>query len=89
MPVLMSTPDINAEMLVGAAGWASGSQTWSGTIPAFTPNPRKKHANRMCRIGSITASADSSVANDRESYTDASIRNPAIRKPVPRCDMTK
>jgi hypothetical protein len=42
----MSTPDINAEMLVGAAGWASGSQTWSGTIPAFTPEPKEEECEQ-------------------------------------------
>jgi hypothetical protein len=85
----MRTPDINAEMLVGAAGWASGNQTWSGTIPALIPNPAKKNANKMCRIGPIDRPPDSRVANDTELYSDAKIRNPAMRKPVPRCDMTK
>ena len=33
-----------------------------------------------CAVGSIAASADSSVAIDREPYTDASIRNPAIKE---------
>ena len=89
MPVLMRTPDISAEILVGAAGCASGNQTWSGTIPALTPNPMKKNANKMCRIGSIAAPPESSVANDREPCADASIRNPAIKKPVARCDMTR
>ena len=34
-------PDMSAETLLGATGWASGSQMWSGTMPAFTPNPAK------------------------------------------------
>ena len=33
------TPLISAETWLGAAGWASGSQTCSGTIPAFDPAP--------------------------------------------------
>ena len=33
------TPLISAETWLGAAGWASGSQTCSGTRPAFEPAP--------------------------------------------------
>ncbi len=33
------TPLINAETWLGAAGCASGSQTWSGTSPALEPAP--------------------------------------------------
>ena len=33
------TPLISAETWLGAAGWASGNQTCSGTIPAFDPAP--------------------------------------------------
>ena len=35
------TPLISAETWLGAAGWASGSQTWSGTSPAFDPAPNE------------------------------------------------
>ena len=38
-PSLINTPDMSAEMCDGAAAWASGNQTWSGTIPALTPKP--------------------------------------------------
>ena len=41
----MSTADISAEMLLGAAGCASGNHTCSGITPALTPNPTKKSAN--------------------------------------------
>ena len=50
----MSTPDISAEMFVGAAGCASGSQTCSGITPALTPKPRKKSANSPSRSGPDT-----------------------------------
>jgi hypothetical protein len=30
---------MRAEILDGAAGWASGSQMWNGMMPALTPNP--------------------------------------------------
>src|SRR5213594_3118912 len=40
---------MSAETWLGAAGWASGSQTWSGTRPALDPKPtsaRRKTAAR-------------------------------------------
>jgi len=33
------TPLISADTWLGAAGWASGSQTCNGTMPAFEPAP--------------------------------------------------
>ncbi len=39
MPVLIMTPLMSADTCDGAAGCASGSQTCSGTIPAFVPKP--------------------------------------------------
>ena len=33
------TPLMSAETWLGAAGWASGSQTCSGTRPALEPAP--------------------------------------------------
>ena len=41
MAVLSITPLISAETGEGAAGWASGSQTCSGSSPALAPNPNK------------------------------------------------
>jgi len=41
------TPDINAEIWEGATGWASGSQTCRGTIPAFKPKPIKAKVKAM------------------------------------------
>ena len=76
-------------MLVGAAGCASGSHTWSGMTPAFTPKPRKKSANSPSRSGPDTTWPDSSAGNDSEPDAAASVRNPAIRQPVPTCDMTR
>ena len=39
MATLVITPLISAETWLGAAGWASGSQTCSGISPAFEPAP--------------------------------------------------
>ena len=89
MPVLISTPDMKAEMLVGAAGWASGSHTWRGMMPAFTPNPRKNRTNSPSRIGPDATLPDNNVGNDTDPEIDARTRNPAIRQPVPTCDMTR
>ena len=46
---LVITPLISAETWLGAAGWASGSQTCSGTMPAFDPAPsRIRSRTRVC-----------------------------------------
>ena len=39
MPTLSITPDMSAEMWLGATGWARGSQTWKGITPALVPQP--------------------------------------------------
>ena len=39
------TPLISADTGDGAAGCASGSQTCSGTIPAFAPKPNSASRN--------------------------------------------
>ena len=36
---------IKAETWLGAAGWASGNQACSGTMPAFDPVPRKANTS--------------------------------------------
>ena len=39
-------PDSMAETWLGAAGWASGSQTCKGKKPALAPNPARASRNR-------------------------------------------
>ena len=46
MPVLIITPDINAETWLGAAGCASGNQTCNGMKPALVPNPITASRNK-------------------------------------------
>src|SRR5260221_13028571 len=41
MAVLIMTPLISADTGEGAAGCASGSHAWSGSIPALAPKPKK------------------------------------------------
>ena len=79
MPVLMSTPDMSAEMLLGAAGCASGSQTWSGMMPALTPKPTKKSTKSSVARRRADASAPASSASKRQR---AGRRTPARRKPA-------
>ena len=38
-PTWITIPERRAEMPLGAAEWASGSQECSGTMAAFTPKP--------------------------------------------------
>ena len=45
MPRLTITADSSAETLVGATGWASGSQLLTGTRPALTAKPKKDSRN--------------------------------------------
>ena len=48
---------MSADTWLGAAGCASGSQTWSGTRPAFVPKPTRANANRSV-AGSARAAAE-------------------------------
>ena len=56
MPVLINTPDIMADTLLGAAGWAAGSQTCSGMMPAFVPKPARKSRNAAFREAGVIRS---------------------------------
>src|SRR6516225_4509826 len=38
----MTMPDISAEILLGATGWAAGNQMCKGIMPALTPKPRNR-----------------------------------------------
>ena len=45
MPILIITPESRAEMWLGAAGWACGSQMCSGRMPALEPKPARVRKN--------------------------------------------
>ena len=47
---LVITPLISAETWLGAAGCASGSQTCSGTTPAFEPAPASARTSTAAPI---------------------------------------
>ena len=89
MPALISTADINAEMLLGAAGCASGSQTCNGITPAFTPKPKKNSPKSRSRVGPDTTCPVRIAENDIDPAADARVKNAAARAPVPTCDMTR
>ena len=79
----MSTPDISAEMPLGAAGCASGSQMCSGMMPAFTPNPTKNRTKTMSRVGPDSTLPASNVASETDADVDARMKKAAISAPVP------
>jgi len=63
MATLVITPLISAETWLGAAGWASGSQTWSGTSPAFEARAEQgKTKNEAARNGDILCARIASKA---------------------------
>ena len=52
-PALMITPDSSALAGDGAAGWAFGSQVWTGNMPALTPKPSTSSTAAASRCGSL------------------------------------
>src|ERR1700674_5385413 len=48
--VFNMTPDMRADTGLGAMGWARGSQTWRGIIPALVPNPKNANKKTIVRI---------------------------------------
>ena len=55
---------MSADTWLGAAGCASGSQTWSGTRPAFVPKPTRANANRSV-AGSVAPPPSAANASKR------------------------
>ena len=52
------TPLISADTWLGAAGWASGSQTCSGTSPALEPAPSSASASTSAAVSGVLVAAD-------------------------------
>ena len=59
------TPDMSAETWLGAAGWASGSQTCSGMTPAFPANPSPRRTKTALRDAPDSAGAAVPVLESR------------------------
>ena len=56
-PALLIAPLITAAAGIGAAGYASGNQTCSGTSPTFSPKPTIRKARVASRQGDVGSSA--------------------------------
>src|SRR6266446_5380540 len=89
IPVVISTLDMRAETLLGAAGCASGSHPCNGTRPAFTPKPTKKRTNKTFRRPPPATEPLSAAENDGEPAREVRTRKPATRHPVPTCDIAR
>ena len=87
-------PDIMAEMLEGAAGWAWGSHTCSGTRPALVPKPKSRSTKAAFLASSgIAPRAPSSrnAAKSKEWSPGVLIHmmmNATVMRAVPRWVMT-
>ena len=89
MPTLIITPDMRADTWLGATGWASGSHTCIGTMPAFEPKPtaaRRKQVDARCGAAVIAAGmASKSIVPARSPRR----KKRAKRKRVPRWVATR
>ncbi len=74
---------MSAEIGLGAAGCASGSQTWRGIIPALTPKPARKSRKTASREGVAAAPGPRREANASDCPCEARRKKPATRQPVP------
>ncbi len=84
MATFSITPDMSAETLLGAEGWAFGSQVCIGTRPAFVPNPSSASTNTASFVRG--ASWDAPVlkeSNDRLPVCRYRMRKAAVMKAVP------
>ncbi len=78
----MIAPLSTAEPGVGAAGWASGSQTCNGTKPALMPNPISSSAMVRSRsAAAATAAGRAPIA--RLPAAVAASMNPSSRQVSP------
>ena len=91
-PALMSTADMKAEMLVGAAGCASGSQTWKRNDARLhaepeeeerehpiTQRPRHHVARQQCRRTTTTRTAPPSIRKPGDQTAGADVRHHQIQ----------
>ena len=72
-------PDMSAETGEGASGWARGSQTCSGTAPAFDPKPARARTNARDRTAGGIPPAWAAIAAKDWPPACAPIRTNASR----------
>ncbi len=77
---------MSAETWLGAAGCASGSQTWSGTRPAFAPKPTSASAKGMAAGSAGLARNATKASKRRDPAKLPSTRKAAKSAAAPRCE---
>ena len=83
------TPDISAETWLGAAGWASGSHTWSGITPALPAKPAARRTNTTPRAPAPSPGAAARQSAKRRLPVHAPMSSmPASRHASPAWVMT-
>jgi hypothetical protein len=88
MPSLIITPDMSAETWLGAAGWASGSQTCSGITPALAPKPRARSPKARPAAPGVSGPAVDQSAKRKLPVQAPSSSMPASRQASPACVIT-
>src|SRR5207253_3052052 len=84
------TLDMSAETGLGAAGCALGSQTWSGTRPAFAPKPTSARTKTKLLRPDESVAAD--MASAEQSHAPSAgkrSKNDARMDPSPNCVMPR
>jgi hypothetical protein len=83
--VLIITELIIAETLLGAEGCAIGSHICKGTIPAFVPNPIKKHKKIIDLENILICIAATFIASKFNPFEKVpQYKSPEIIKTVPK-----
>src|SRR5258708_24238590 len=79
-PSATITADMSAETTDAATGWARGSHTWNGTMPALVPKPTSPSTKTSDAVpgSSVEAAAVQSVKAN-EPLWRASRRNATVR----------
>ncbi len=81
--------DIRADTGPGASGWARGSQTCRGTMPAFEPNPTTASTNALSRTqGGRWADLAAMAAKDWLPVWVARSTRPTSNARAPNCVIT-
>ena len=89
MPAVISTADISAETLLGAAGMRLRQPDVERDDARFHAKADKEQHEHAVSRRPDTRLPASSGENDSEPDAAASVRKPASRQPVPTCDMTR
>ena len=89
MPNLSMTPDMSAETWLGAAGWARGSQTCNGIMPALAPKPRNASTKARLRVAAGRLAAVARRSANAPMPPFISRKKATMRAASPTCAMPK